>query len=79
MPHPKALPAADRLTDIVCAAAGLNPDGRARTMIESKKRAFGIVLDAERASARKPGLLATLQRAVTKLGSGRTRRSSAYD
>ena len=56
MPHPKVLPAVDRLTDIVCAAAGLNPDGRARTMIEFKKRALGIVLDAERGICAKAGI-----------------------
>ena len=56
MPHPEALPAVGRLTDIVCAAAGLNPDGRVRTMIEFKKRAFGIVLDAERGISAKGGI-----------------------
>lgn len=55
MPHPKALPAAGRLSDIVCDAAGLNPDGHARTMIEFKKRPFGIVLDAERGICAKAG------------------------
>ena len=65
------LHAIDRLIDIVCDAAGLHPDGYGRNMIEFKKRAFSIVLDAEADHLRESGdLLATLRHAVAALGCG---------
>jgi patatin-related protein len=65
------LHAIDRLIDIVCDAAGLHSDGCARSMIEFKKRAFSIVLDAEAGQLRESrDLLATLRHAVATMGSG---------
>jgi hypothetical protein len=64
------LHAIDRLIDIVCDAAGLHSDGYGRNMIEFKKRAFSIVIDAEAGHLRESrDLLATLRHAVATLGS----------
>ena len=65
------LHAIDRLIDIVCDASGLRAEACARDMIEFKKRAFSIVLDAEAGHLRESrDLLATLRHAVTTMGSG---------
>ncbi len=64
------LHAIDRLIDIVCDAAGL-AGSSAREMIAFKKRAFGIVLDAEAGHLRESGdLLATLRDVMMTLDAG---------
>ena len=62
------LHALDRLVDIVCNSAGLNPALDATRILALKKRGFLRVLDAEeKALAKSAGLVAALRRAAEAL------------
>jgi hypothetical protein len=65
------LHAIDRLIDIVCDAAGLNSDRFGREMMSFKKRAFGLLLEAEQGGLRESGpLIQTLRGAIATLEAG---------
>jgi patatin-related protein len=65
------LHAIDRLIDIVCDAAGLSSDRFGREMMRFKKRAFGLLLEAEQGGLRESGpLMETLREAIATLDAG---------
>ncbi len=65
------LHAIDRLIDIVCDSAGLHPGDGGFDAVAFKKRAFGMIVDAEAGHLRESGeLLAALRNAAGALGCG---------
>ncbi|HYM03338.1 MAG TPA: DUF3376 domain-containing protein, partial [Stellaceae bacterium] len=68
----------DRLIDIVCNSAGIEPGDDVLDVMDLKRRAFGLILDAEEPYLRQSAtLIRTLRAAVAALGNGRSDRRNS--